>query len=176
MLLQKIKNDEILSQFTAKKCEENNIEIILDKKITDDRHLIVKVDDYYNSLPIANRPKSPDCLILQKCLESNLEYAVTIVELKRRRKSSDFNINEVIEKYRTCLDDFMKIKFKDYFDKNYKRIDLYFVTNKKTYGSNDIDTNLELELSMSERIKFNGKYCIIKLCNNKQKVKPCYSK
>ncbi len=176
MLLQKIKSDAILSQFIAKKCEENNIEVILDKKITEDQYLIIKVDDYYKSLKIGDTPKTPDCLILQKCLESNLEYAITIVELKRRRKSSDFNINEVIEKFKTCLNDFMKIKFKDYFNENYKRIDLYFITNKKTYGSNNIDTDLEMSLSMSERLKFNGKYCSIKLCNNKQKIKPCYSK
>ena len=172
MLLQKIKKDKILSSFINKECEENNIQVILDEKIIQEKKIIIKVDKYYNSLNIAKRPKSPDCFIIQKCKKS--EYAITIVELKKRRRLSDLPpIDDIIHKFKTCLNDFMLIKFQSYFDRDYKRIDLFFVINKKIYPNN-IDISLSIESILEEKIKFKNKYCIIKPCPNNQIIKPCY--
>ena len=174
MLLEEIKEDKVLFPFLAKQCEENNVRLVVDKKISGKRHIVIKVDDYYNSFKIKNRPKSPDCLILHKCYDTG--YGIAIVELKKRRRLSDLPpIDDIIQKFKTCLNDFMLNKFKIYFDRKFERIELYYVINRNIHPNN-IDIGLNIESIMEEKIKFKGKFCIIRPCSNNQKIKACYKK
>lgn len=174
MLLKKIKHDKDLSSFIIKECEENNVNVILDEKISDDRHIIIKVDKYYESLKMANTPSSPDCLILHKCFTSG--YGITIIELKKTRRLSDLpTINIIIKKFKTCLNDFMAKKFKSYFNRKFERIELYYVISLNIHP-NKLD-GLNVETILEENIRFNGKRCIIRPpTTSGQIIKPCYKK
>lgn len=128
-LLEKIKSNATLSKYLCDQCSENGISLQISNTITEDDFLIIKVDDYYNA-EVHPSPASPDCLIVQKCADGR--YLIYIVELKDIIDQHGFTLDNMKEKYNTCLDDFMGNRFGDVFhDYNFiiKTIKLYFITD-----------------------------------------------
>jgi hypothetical protein len=173
MLLRKIKNDPILSQYIREECEDEGICVNLDSRISKEDFLIIKVDDYYNDLPHVV-PKSPDCLIIQRCKEGG--YAITIVELKSSNDARRFNSN-ILQKFETCLYDFIDNRFRFIFDYNYdfKRIELLFISKVNVFGSANVDNSLILRIFRQKEFEFRGKKTkkiTAKMPNTI--IKPCY--
>jgi len=152
-------------------CEDEGMSVDMDASISADAYLIIKVDNFYNSLHAKDTPAAPDCLILQKCAGGG--YGVTLVELKNIKSSQNFEIENIIEKFRTCLEDFMSVKFGEYFFQDYQRILLYFVT--KIGGTYKKDKGLTLESLIDKRFVFGKRNnLMIRLEMPTPAIKPCY--
>lgn len=156
MLIEKIKSDELLKNHIKSECCENNVSVSISPNIDPKDYTIIKVDSFYNNLNLEKTPASIDCLIIQKC--SNGNYSITLVELKCITSTSGFTLNNVKEKFNTCINDFMKIRFKEYFNRDYKKFHMYFVTNIDIYKRN---LGLKLEILIQYRFDWRGKKYII---------------
>ena len=166
MLFREIKENIDLSKIICEQCEDEGIGITIDPRIAQNDVLILKVDDFYNSLTIEKRPPSPDCFILVQCESGG--FKLTIVELKN---IDIFTVNDIVQKFKTCLDDFMTIRFADYFDFDYQKIELILVSLKESYSR---DRGLRASALMSKRFVFRGKRCMFTPHNPTPTVKPCY--
>jgi hypothetical protein len=168
MLFERIKNDTILAQFIKDKCEDEGICVDIDARISEDKVLIIKVDDYYNSLSIEKRPPSPDCFILVQCETHAHKFCLTIVELK---DTGRFDFDNVEGKFLTCFNQFMSIEFKDYFNRDYVKIQLLLVSQTEIYKR---DLGLKMKALMNKKIVFRDKKYMITPKMPTPAIKPCY--
>lgn len=162
-MIDNIKKSE-LSNYIEDTCCENDICVNLDN-IED--YIIIKVDKYYNSLNIAERPPSIDCLIINKCKDNNT-YAATLVELKNTNK---FDLENLIGKFETTLTHFMSEKFSELLYVDYKKIQLYYVSTKELYKR---DVSLKLEALMNVKFNYNNKKLMIRPQMPDPAIKNCY--
>jgi hypothetical protein len=170
MLLKKIKDDAVLSKYIREKCEENNICVEVDARVSREDYVILDVDKYYQSLnQIVSR--TPDCLFVQRCQGGG--YALTIAELKKYNEAGRFE-NEDIGKFRTCFEDFMQVRFSDFFDRDFKRIQLFFVSRVDVFGSENVDKSRMMRLLLNARFDFRGKKYLIMPRKPIPAIKPCY--
>lgn len=171
VLFEKIRADAALSPFLKSCCEDEGMSVEMDSSITPEMFVILKPDDYYNSLHLPKTPASPDCLILQQCVNGG--YAVTLVELKNIKSAQDVKVEEIVRKFQTCLENFMSVRFEQYFLRDYERIVLYFVTKiGRTYQK---DKGLTLETLIDRRFTFrHRKNLMIRLEMPTPAIKPCY--
>ena len=168
MLLEKIRNDAMLSKYLNDNCEEADMCVVLDHKITKDTYVIIKVDDYYNR-EVPNPPPSPDCLIIQECAQLET-YSIAIVELKSIRSSRRFAVANMTEKFVTCLEDFIDRRFSDYFNRDFVKVDLLFVSHVKNYRR---DAGSAIEVLLEKKFPFRGKRLMMKLRTSGFTIKPC---
>jgi hypothetical protein len=130
MLIKRIQEDPILSEFLCDDCEERGvgIDVSTDVKRTD--YIIIRVDEFYNKL-VPHPPKSPDCLIIQHC--GGNKFVLCIVELKSIESLKTEKLSDIRDKFQSCFDDFMSDRFREYFyDINYEfDIRLLFVSNPR---------------------------------------------
>lgn len=139
MIFEKLANDAEISQFLCNECSENNAAVEFNENlIYYQDYVVLKVDDYYNSLNLAETPASPDCLIIVKCQEEN-HYRIYIVELKDIANQRGFNIKNMREKFKTCVNDFMKGVLHDFLSEEqyvFEEIALYFVSDPYNENQN----------------------------------------
>jgi hypothetical protein len=166
-LFRRIRENQELQAIERATCEEHDVCVEIDDKIDKADIIILKVDDYYNSLNIEKRPKSPDCLILQRCLGG--QYKLTIAELKDSKDTT--YVTEVSEKFKTCLEDFMAIRFKDLLYRDYQELKLYLVSKVELYKR---DLGPRMEVLISKRFEFRGKKYLIQPFMPNPAIKPCY--
>ncbi len=101
--------------------------------ILDDNYVVVRMDKYYTSLNLGHlrqTPPSIDCLIVLKCSDGS--FIIYLIELKNIKRPSGFEAPNIYMKFKTAIEDFMSVRFKDIFlDPGYriKNIHLYFVSN-----------------------------------------------
>lgn len=118
-LIHQIRNDTLLAPYLADDCTENDICATIEETVNREQLVIIKVDDYYNSLGLGNTPPSIDCLIIQYC--SDNQYQVHLVELKNVAQPRAIDSRRLEQKYETTLLDFMSNRFRSYFfDSNYQ--------------------------------------------------------
>lgn len=130
MLIDLIKNEPVLAKYLKDKCEENNYCIEIDNQIDKNNYLIIKPDEYYNDLKVAERPKSPDCIIVQRCGDNT--FTIYVVELRNIKEQKHFDKDEIREKFETCLKDFMQNLFRHIFvetDYELGNLLLFFITD-----------------------------------------------
>lgn len=173
-MIEKIIDNPVLQPFLSKTCCENDIGISLADDILPENYIIIKVDSYYNSLSFPNEnydktPPSPDCLIIRRCKEGG--FGLVIGELKNISSSSGFDIDNIVDKFRTCLDDFISHRFAALLFVDYKNIQLYFVTN---IDKNRPNTSLAFESFINKKLKYNGKTYLISPKTPQPTVKNCY--
>jgi hypothetical protein len=154
-MITRLKEHSVLKDFIEDTCCENTICISIDETISEDMYAIIKVDNYYNSLNLGDTPPSVDCLIIRKCLNGG--YGLTLVELKNINRTR-FDRNNMSGKFITTLEDFIKVKFREVLDIDYKDVKLYFVSKQELYKR---DAALKLDVLMGIRFKFNGKTLMI---------------
>lgn len=172
-MFSKIQNDPALFSIISSYCDENNIEICLSEKLdenSDDKLLILKIDDFYSSKNMPKPPPSVDCLILVKC-DSSKCYDIYLVELKNIKSQGGFDRDNIVAKFKTTIDKFLNDEFKDIFlAEKYCNFNCYFVTNP--YGCKNIsqeeydrkihDEGLKLDFFNSIKpFKFKDKYSLI---------------
>jgi hypothetical protein len=135
MLIKRIQEDPILSEFLCDDCEENGVGINVSTDVKRDDFIIIRVDEFYNKL-VPTPPKSPDCLIIQHC--GGNRFVLYIIELKSSESLSTEKLNETAEKFQNCFSDFMSDRFREYFyDTDYEfTIKLILISNHKERDSN----------------------------------------
>ena len=79
-LIQELKADEELTDFIKSSCTDEGIDVQMEEGIDVSSIIVIKIDDFYNSLKRAKTPASIDCLIVQYCGNSN--YRLYLIELK----------------------------------------------------------------------------------------------
>ncbi|MEE1898954.1 hypothetical protein V1389_11440 [Flavobacterium rakeshii] len=168
-MIDRIKKDQLLSSLLEDTCCENGICVTFDGSLDKNNYVIIKVDKFYNSLNIEKRPASIDCLIIRKCISGG--YGLTLVELKDIYKGQGFDLDNMKEKFKTTFDDFIKRKFKELLDVEFKEVKLYFVSNIEIYKR---DLGLKMELLMNVKFNFNGKSFMIRPEMPHPTIKNCY--
>lgn len=169
-MINKIKNNSLLSSYIEETCSENGVCVTFDKSISSDSFVIIKVDKFYNDLHLKNTPASIDCLIIRECIKSG--YGLTLVELKNIETGSSFEIGNMIEKFETTLNDFIKIRFKKLLDINYSEVKLFFVSKQEIHKR---DLGLKMEILINKKFKFNGKKYMITPYMPSPTIKNCYT-
>ena len=170
-MIDKIKKHQVLSQFVREECSENDVSAKIDDKINSDDFVIVKPDDYYNSLK-KNVPPSVDCLIVQRCVNGG--YKLTLIELKSITTMAGQTIENLAGKFETVLTDFIPKKFKDLLYKDYNSVELYFVTEIELYRNKNRDIGLKLEALINRKFFYNNKRYMVQPRMPVPVIKPCY--
>jgi len=171
MMLNELRNDLILRDFIRERCEDEGLCVEIDPRINQKDVIILKVDDYYNSFAIEKRPASPDCLIIVRCADNT--FSAIIVEMKNIDYSAGFTVENMKEKFETCLNDFMCKRFPRYFDREFKRITLYFLNKIELHRAPAYDDNLKTKILMNTQFDFRGRPCKIQLRFPTTAIKPC---
>ncbi len=169
-MIDKIKNHKILSEFVEDTCCENEICVTFDNSIPAESYVIIKVDKFYNAQKLENdTPASLDCLIIRKCIDGG--YGLTLVELKKIKIGAGFDLDNMKEKFETTLYNFIKIRFKEILDIDYKEVKLYFVSKQEIYKR---DIGLKMDMLIDLRFSFNGKKLMIRPLMPNPTIKNCY--
>ena len=168
MLLEKIRNDAVLSKYLSDDCKEAGMCVVLDDRIAENAYVIIKVDNYYNS-EVVKPPPSPDCMIVQECTQLET-YAITIVELKSTKSSRGFTVANMTGKFTTCLSDFTQRRFSNYFNRDFTKVELLFVSHVRNYRR---DAGSAIEVLLEKKIPFRGKRLMVKLRASNFTIKPC---
>lgn len=179
-MIDAIKNNAELFSICRSECHDNNVDIEIDTMIDKDNNLcILDVDDYYKSFNISNRPKSIDCLIVQKCNKDN--YELYLIELKNIKRLKNLSINDTVKKFRITINHFMKEKFKSIFlNTNYKfkKPLLYLVVKFKNIKTIEghIKKHIGTRFETFQNIKpfeFRGDLCKIQPLPPNLTIKKC---
>jgi len=166
MLIDLLRNDAVISQYFCNECAENDVSIEIDSSIAADDMLIIKVDNYYNK-SVPHPPESPDCLIVQRCSENT--FLIYIVELKNISSPKYFKVENIRQKFITCLDDFMSNRFAKYFHQDkitYSNIRLIFISDPYNFKNVPVRqekmTGYKLDTLLAQRIpKYFGLHLYI---------------
>jgi hypothetical protein len=168
-MIEKIYNTATLQPFLHKDCCENEVCVTFDEALLPENYVVIKVDDYYNSLHLEKTPPSPDCLIVRKCENGGL--GLTIVELKAISTAQNFDLSNMKNKFSTCINDFICNKFNYLLLQDYKDVKLYFVSNIEVYKR---DLGLKLEVLINTKFEYNGKKHMIQPRMPNPSIKRCY--
>ncbi len=155
-MFSKIYNDEDLYPIISNYCNENNIEICLSESLqdnADDQLIILKVDEYYSSKKMHNPPPAVDCIILVKC-DKKPCYDLYLIELKSINSPSGFNKENIAQKFKTIIDDFLGNKFSHIFsNEEYCNFNCYFVSDP--YRCNNLNQDEYDKKIHSEGLKLD---------------------
>lgn len=168
-MFENIKRNQNLRNHIADTCCENDICLDFEYNIPSEDKIIIKVDDYYNSLHLEKPPASPDCLILVRCVDGG--YSLHIAELKNITTAKFYDINNLLAKFDNCIYDFIERRFPELFNINYKTVKLYFVSRIDHHTR---DMGINYDLLLAHRIQFNGKKQTIRAFIPTPKIKHCY--
>jgi len=151
-LLNQLREEATITDFFRPECEDEGICIEMDEEIGEDNILIIKPDDYYNSLNLEKTPASVDCLIIQYC-ESGI-YKIYLIELKNFKNARQIDKKNLIEKYRTTLFDFISDRYRHIFNEFEFKTYLWLCAGKVT---EEKIKNYSLDFLLSlDHIKFRG--------------------
>lgn len=139
-MFDKIMRHQTLCNIVCHDCSENNTFIDFDDSLlingflNDDKILILKPDNYYNTKNFATPPKSPDCLILLSYTEK-AHYDLYIIELRNVKSSSSLKPKDIVEKFETMVDLFFPEFSTIFYLSKYKTLSFYLVTTYPKGGS-----------------------------------------
>lgn len=151
-IIEDIRNTSELSPFLVDECCERGAYLIVSESIDRDRYEMIKVDAYYNSLGIAEIPKSVDCLIVHVC--NSVGRILHLIELKSYSTSEHLSIDNIIEKFRATIDDFIETRFHDPIGRyDYHKMNPVFISKIKR---RDKSQKLALFMAKKNRVHFRG--------------------
>lgn len=159
-MINQIKYKKSLKDFISNECEENKYFVKMADDIPKDHYLVIKVDNYYNSLNLKKTPPSIDCLVPLKC--RNNDYVIYLVELRNVKSSGGFGTKSIYNKFKTTVENFMGSRFRNiFYNERYsiRSLQLYFIT--AAYGKTGEKwrkegTKVDMLRSMKP-FKFQGK-------------------
>ena len=167
-MISEIRNHPELKRIIVDCCSENNVEVTISSNINNDDFIILKIDKYYNSLSLADTPKSADCLIILRC--ENNTFRLFIIELRDIKNLAGFSVKEIYQKFTTTINNFLREKFNEFFfsDKyDIKDLKLYFISDPLKIQNSNYDNNQIKKLTKGTKIellllmppfKFDNKY------------------
>lgn len=171
MLINDLRNDPLLEGCRTDSCCENNVCVNFDPTLSKEDYMVIKVDDFYKGLKLANTPKSTDCLIVQRC--STGHFHVYVVELKNVKRKNELDPDAIRGKFHTCLFDFMSNQFREHFCReDYDlKIELWLVAGRVRDG---YTMNFELDFLLSIfAIPFNNQHHLVRGKDPNPLIRPC---
>ena len=176
MLINELRKEDLLTGFIANRCvdEDEILRVDVANSIQSEDILIIKPDELYASLGLGrNTPKSPDCLIVQRC--ANRHFHIYVIEFKNigRRKTGLDLKNNISDKFKTCLNDLMSNRLREYFyNEDYKlKIHLVLVAGSV---KEDKVRNFKADFLLTLRpLAFGGKKYMIQMKNPQPLINPC---
>ena len=171
-LFQDLKNDPIINPFIVPICEDEGICVEIDAAIPSDKLLIIKVDDYYNSLNIEKRPPSVDCLIIQECADG--VYRPFLVELKNVERAKLIDKKNLEQKFENSILDFLQNVLRSHFitsSYQFKKLQL-ILSAGKVLSSNIRVYSLDFLLGLRP-FRFHGKIIAINGLPPHPVITPC---
>jgi hypothetical protein len=153
-------------------CSENQISAELDQRLEEDKYIILKPDEYYNTIKFASPLPSVDCLIIVKC-DSNQGYDFYLVELRNTKSPSGFDVENIISKFQTVIEDFLSNRFGNIFLNSIYVINnlyLFFISNPYRFGNMTREEYDEIikanafrfkTIQLLKPLKFKGKVALI---------------
>ena len=168
-MINRIRKLTALTPFIADSCDENGVGVVFDEKVERAHTVIIKVDRYYQSLKLEKTPAAPDCLIVRLCKDGG--FGLTIVEMKKISSSKRFNVQNLQSKFKTCLDDFLSVRFSETFEGDFKDVKLYFVSEIEVHKR---DLGLKMETLINAYVPFGGKNYLIRPFMPNPAIKNCY--
>jgi len=173
---------EDLRTIIRNECCENGYEVSIAEELHNSGNvLILKIDAYFNSANMHNPPPSVDCLVIVKC-DANDCYNIYLAELRNISSSNGFNKENIVSKFQTTVDVFLKDKFSTIFlNQTYCNFKCYFVTNPYRFQGSQSDydeyinaNGLRLDYFIGiEPFEFNGKYALIEPKLPNPTIIPC---
>jgi hypothetical protein len=139
-MFNKIMHNQQLWSIMCHDCSENNASVAFDNSLlingflNNEKILILKPDNYYNTKNFATPPKSPDCLILISHAQK-ARYDLYLVELRNVTSSSGLKPKDIIEKFETMVNQFFPEFSTIFYLSKYKKISFYLVTTYPKGGS-----------------------------------------
>ncbi len=160
-MINKIKQHFFLQQFVDTECCENDVEATISKSISPNDYVILDIDEYYKSFRMKKTPASVDCLILIKC--SDGKYKLLLVELKNLDTDKHIDKDNIKEKFKTTINDFLEKAYPStfLFDSNLKDFKLFLITNPYNWSKNEkiekklVNTKLGF-LTTMKPLKYNN--------------------
>lgn len=180
-MFDEIRKNEELFAITRLECCENDYKVSIDEMLQDSDNVILKIDAYFSSNNIHNPPPSVDCLIIVKCSAEDC-YNIYLVELKNISRPQGFRRENIVSKFQTTIDIFLKENFGSIFlGKNYCNFKCYFVTNPYNFSGKQSDydehinaNGLRLDyFSAIEPFEFEGIYAAIEPKLPNPTITPC---
>lgn len=173
-MLESIRTHGTLNKYITEECEENGVSVTIDEGISSDKVVIVKVDSYYNDPSNGIHPQPPSIDGIITLDKSNSTYSLYLIELKSIKRMSGFKVSNIEEKFKTTINDFMTVRFKEIYEKpnfRYDKIKLYFVTDPLKFVAQGITTTEEIrkkitgtkleKILLIKPLKFRNKICSI---------------
>jgi hypothetical protein len=150
-IIEDIRNTPALTPFVVNECCERGANLLVSDSIDQDRYEMIKVDDYYNSLS-TEIPKSVDCLIVHVC--SSFGRILHLCELKSYSTSGHLSIEDIIEKFRATIDDFIETRFYEPIGKyDYHKMNPVFISK---INRRDKSQKLTLFMAKKNKVHFRG--------------------
>lgn len=175
MLIQRIQEDPILGKFLCDDCEEHGVGVNVSNEVSRMDFIIIRVDEYYNTTIHENdRPKSPDCLIIQHC--GGNRFVLYIIELKAIDSLKTEKLSDIRDKFQNCFSDFMSDRFREYFyDTEYEfTIKLLFISapSESRKDNKGKSTRLDNLLALRPCVFANRRYNLAHKLPNPT-IQPC---
>ena len=154
-MIQQINQTDGLKKYITHEIEDAGLAVAVDSKLNLDEYIGIKVDDYYMGLHLRGEtPKAVGFIVTVDCQCD--AYCLYILELKNVKSPKGYTTKDIIEKFETAIDRFIKEDFKEIFlnDKyKYKEIKLYLVTSAygKALGQKNYQSYIELLRKINQK-------------------------
>ena len=154
-MIQQINQTDGLKKYITHEIEDAGLAVAVDSKLNLDEYIGIKVDDYYMGSHLRGEtPKAVDFIVTVDCQCD--AYCLYILELKNVKSPKGYTTKDIIEKFETAIDRFIKEDFKEIFlnDKyKYKEIKLYLVTSAygKALGQKNYQSYIELLRKINQK-------------------------
>ena len=115
-MIQQINQTDGLKKYITHEIEDAGLAVAVDSKLNLDEYIGIKVDDYYMGLHLRGEtPKAVDFIVTVDCQCD--AYCLYILELKNVKSPKGYTTKDIIEKFETAIDRFIKEDFKEIFFK-----------------------------------------------------------
>jgi len=131
-MLNKIALKTELIPFFTEYLMENGVGVIISEAMPQDSYMAIDIDKYYHYIVPNKTPAIADIILVARKLSLKELYHIYIIEMKNIKSPDGFKVNNVYEKFRTVIEDFMKIRYSDIFmDEKYQieKFRLFFITD-----------------------------------------------
>lgn len=130
-MIDKISTTSVIIPFITTTLLENGVGVIIDRSIPHDCICSINIDEYYHKY-VVHTPEIADLLIIIKSQMHKSTFSLYIVEMKNINSPKYFKICNIYNKFKTVIDDFLKIRHQDIFEDSSKIVigfRLYFISD-----------------------------------------------
>lgn len=133
-MIHQINETVALKDYLTHQIEDAGLAIAVDPTLAEEEYVGIKVDNYYMGQHLGGEtPKAVDFIVTVDCQCD--WYIIYVLELKNVNSPRHYTADDILEKFETAIERFMKEEFAEIFLNDrykYRDIKLYLVTS--AYG------------------------------------------